>query len=160
MTRNQKGETLAAASSVLSLFVPLILVVLLCTIECAIAYIIHTNLTGAAQEAAHDLAVLWSMQNQPGQALATEQQQAVYNTISIPYIINANTSGGTNPNFNDATFNFTTTPQTVTVTSKFIPAQGLIKVASISGWFLQFTQASVIQIKSSVTYPLPVRNLR
>lgn len=160
MYRNRKGETIAAASTVLSLFVPLILVVLLSTIECAIAYVVHENLTGAALQAAHDLGVVWSLQNQPGQPLTSEQQQAVYNEISVPYIIPENTSGGTNPNFSAATFDFTNTPNTVTVTSKFVPAANLVKVVNISGWLMQFNQISSIQIKSSVTYPLPSRNLR
>jgi hypothetical protein len=158
--RSKKGSAIAEASSAFSLLVPLAIIVLLAVIESTIAYIIHSSLTQAALEAAHDLGALWVAQNQPGQALTTTQQQAVFNNIVIPNVIPVNSSGNTNPNFTTAQFNFTSSPQTVTVTAMFVPGVGSYSypwnVLNVA--FATFFLPTNLTIRSTCTYPLPSRN--
>ena len=158
--RSKRGSALAEATSAFSLLAPLALIVLLAVIESTIAYVIHSSLSQAALEAAHDLGALWVAENQPGQALTSTQQQAVYNNIVIPNVIPVNTSGNTNPNFTTATFNFTTSPQTVTVTAMFVPGVGSYSYPwnALNCAFATFFLPTNLVIKSSCTYPLPSRN--
>src|ERR1700710_1636160 len=115
--RSKSGSSIAEASASFSLLVPIAFLVLLAVIESTVAYVIHASLTQAALEASHDLGAVWVAQNQPNQPLTTAQQQAVYNNINIPNIIPTNTTTNNNPNFTTAKFDFTTSPQTVTVTA-------------------------------------------
>ena len=145
--RTRTGAMLAETAGSFSLLCPIIMFSILSVGQFAGSYMIHTGLTQAALEAAHDLGAVWVAQNQPGQALTTAQQQAVYNSISVPNIIPLNTSSNNNPNFTTATFNFTSSPQTVSVTAMYQPFVGAYAIPMVSN----------LVIRASSTYPLPSR---
>ena len=159
MARSQKGSTLVESASAFTILVPLIVLMGLVVIQSTVAYVIHASLTQAALEAAHDLGSVWVSQNQPNQALTSAQQQYVYNGITIPNVIPSNTSGGNNPNFSNATFDFTSSPQTVTVTAMFIPGYGMYSFPwkALNAAFANFIAPTNLVIRSSCTYPLPSR---
>ena len=114
MQRRQSGSAIAESSSSLAVLLPLLVIVTLVTIQGTSAYVIHASLTAAALEAAHDIGSVWAAQNQPGQPLTNDQQQAVFNAIIVPHLISANNSSQSNPNFLPAQFNFSDSPPTVT----------------------------------------------
>ena len=156
--RKQKGATLAEAASSISIFVPIIIIFIYMSLQCSIAYSIHTSLTQAALQAAHDLGCVWAARGEEGVALSAADQKRVYDKITVPYVIVVSEVGGMNPNFANAQFDFTSTPPAVTVTAQFAPRQGTVPspLDMISTPFLFFNSTG-IKLKASCTYPLPTR---
>lgn len=155
--RSNRGIAIAEASSCMALLIPLTFLVVLAAVECSAAYIIHMNLTQAAQRAANDLGVVWAAQNQPNQPLTAAQQKAVFDTIVVPRIIPFHT--GDNNNFKAAVFNFNDETPSVTVTAVFVPGGDNLKFpgAYLASSFLSFSIPNLLTLQSSVTYPLPNR---
>lgn len=156
--RNQKGATLAEAASSISIFVPIVIIFIYMSIQCSIAYSIHTSLTQAALQAAHDLGCVWAAKGSEGVALSAADQKRVYDKITVPYVIVVSEVGGMNPNFTTAQFDFASSPPAVTVTAQFSPRQGTVPnpLYMISTPFLLFNPTGT-KLKASCTYPLPTR---
>jgi hypothetical protein len=155
--RRSSGFSLVEVSTSFVLFVPIILLVMLVIVEVNEAYLIHNNLTQAAQTAAYELGVVYASQTSSTTALSRAQQDAVYNTIAIPGVIAANTGTSQNPAFANAVFNTTSSPPTVTTTAMFVPGLGLLPFPfnKLSANWNSFVLPTNLTIKSSVTFPIP-----
>ncbi len=162
------GAALAEAAASISLFLPIILMVIFVALECTEAYIIHNGLTLGAYQAARTISAIVS--HNPTQLPSNSQLNAAYNIVNVPGVINSSyvqgsmPSTGSNPNFpssdnpNPGMFiqNTLPTPSTVTVTAVFVPGPHVIPFPwpSISAGGIGFSVPSGLTLKSSVTYPI------
>ncbi len=115
--RNQCGMLSEAVSS-LALFIPLLVIIIMVTIQATQAYLIAKNMSRAAQIAARTLAEEYQSNSQI--ATDTSAQQAILDNIRIPQMVSSNQQ------FNIPSTGWQTTvdPKTVTVVVTYIPGVG------------------------------------
>lgn len=115
--RNQCGMLTEAVSS-LMLFIPLLVMLILVTIQATEAYLIAKNMSRAAQIAARSLAETYKSNSQ----IATDSsaQQAIFDNIRIPQMVSANSQFSIPANG----WQTTAQPKTVTVVVTYISGVG------------------------------------
>ncbi len=166
--QRNNGAALAEAAASISMFLPILLMVIFVALECTEAYIIHNGLTLGAYQAARTISSIIS--HNPNSSINQTQLNAAYNIVNVPGVINSNyiqgstPSTSSNPNFpssdnpNPAMFTQNTypTPSTVTVTAVFVPGPKVIPFPwpSINASGIGFSVPSGLTLKSSVTYPI------
>ncbi|MDZ4834601.1 MAG: hypothetical protein SGJ27_12555 [Candidatus Melainabacteria bacterium] len=115
--RNQSGMLTEAVSSLL-MFIPLLVVVILVTIQATQAYLIAKNMSRAAQIAARSLAEEYKSNSK----LATDSsaQQEIFDNIRIPQMVSSNQQFAIPKNG----WQTTVEPKTVTVVVTYISGVG------------------------------------
>jgi archaellum component FlaG (FlaF/FlaG flagellin family) len=115
--RNQSGMLTEAISS-LMMFIPLLVVVILVTIQATQAYLIAKNMSRAAQIAARSLAEEYKSNSQI--VSDSSAQQAIFNDIRIPQMVSSNQQFYIPP----TGWQTTVEPKTVTVVVTYISGVG------------------------------------
>lgn len=118
--RPVSGGVLIEATVAFFIFFPLILLVLLVSVEASQAYLINQAMTNGAYMAATGLSDYYQID--PDIATNTVLQQAVFSQIRLPNMINSNSQfsipSGTSG------WNTTSNPPTVTVVVTYLSGQG------------------------------------
>lgn len=110
-----KGFTLAETAGAMTVMIPVIVAIFMAFTEVAQAFAIRQDLSQAAREAAYDMAVAYEKSSFV--AANRSAQDAVYSGIRKANVINANQQ------FDDAVFDFGSTPGSVSVTVHYTSNQ-------------------------------------
>lgn len=145
--RRRRAAVLAEAVAAMAVFIPVIVLIVMGTVEASIGYVISAQLTRAANLAARGLAGEYS--TNPGIASNTAQQKAVFSNVRIPgYVMD-------NSQFEVPAGGWKTVgvPPTVTVNCTYIPGVGNPPLRAFPS-FDPLNLGTAFRIKVQATYRL------
>lgn len=143
--RRADGGMLAEATAALSLLFPILVLVIFVTLEASEAYVIARHMNNAAFLAARALAVKY--QAYPMIKTDSAAQQQIFNTIRIPNMVSGNMQ------FGSPVWSTNQTPDTVTVSCRYLSGQGNPPLPTFPRWN-PLNLGPGFQVASSATYRL------